>query len=83
MLDKNGTPTGEFYTSHKTSGDARWLGILIQEELHCDEPRAKKIIKYWQDKGVLVEFEYSSPVQRKMRKGARFEAKAAMDDFNQ
>ena len=48
MLDKNGTPTGEFYTSHKTSGDARWLGILIQEELHCDEPRAKKIIKYWQ-----------------------------------
>lgn len=83
ILDENGKPTGEYYTLHKTSGEERWLGTVIQEELHCDEARAKKILKHWKDKNVLDEFEYKDPIQYKKRKGVRIKAQAAKEDFNQ
>jgi AAA domain len=76
MLDKNGLPTGEYYTfsTRRDSDDDdttfRWVGVLVKEVFKIKEDsRAAQMIKAWRDADPprLLEYKYQSKRQRKKR----------------
>lgn len=75
LLDKNGVPTGEYYTiSSRKENDYeifRWVGVLVKEFFGIDDDtRAGQMIKAWREAKPprLIEHEYKSKKQRRMRK---------------
>jgi hypothetical protein len=69
LLDKNGVRTGEFYCYKKDADDSsRWAGKLLMTEFKIKvEDRAKKILKQWLEKNIVIDDTYKSPRQRKRR----------------
>jgi KaiC/GvpD/RAD55 family RecA-like ATPase len=70
IMGDDGRPTGSFYSLKSQSGE-RWIGKLLKDRLGCAEAAVKILIKEWVEKGVLEEFEYMDPAQRKSRSGVR------------
>jgi AAA domain len=72
LQDENRAPTGEFYTFSRRKGEtekSRYIGDFAKEFFHITEQtRVAKIIELWKSNGRLVEAEYTSPKQRKVRK---------------
>ena len=68
LVDDDGNPTGEFYTLHKQGKD-RWVVPLIAEKLECEEEKAKRIAKLWDQNKLLYEFDYVSGPKSRERKG--------------
>ena len=72
IVDQDGAPTGSFYTLSATAANKdRWAGAVLMRHFGCDEPRAKRILREWESKGVFEAFEYQDPKQRKPRQGTR------------
>ena len=80
ILDANGVPTGEMYTSSTKKASehemSRWVGTLVMDFFKIKETKkAAEIVKAWlkADPPRLVESTYHSPKQRKMRACVRSE----------
>jgi KaiC/GvpD/RAD55 family RecA-like ATPase len=62
MEDSKGNFLGEYYTLNRTQtgkGDMnRWVGLLVQRTLKCDEGKATAMIKQWTKTNALVKFQY-------------------------
>ena len=74
LLDKNGVPTGEYYTfSTRRDGEhelSRWIGELVKDVFKVDDnARAAQMIKAWREAKPprLIETKYRSKKQRKER----------------
>jgi hypothetical protein len=80
MEDIKGNSLGEYYTlssSQSGTGDMnRWVGLLVQRILKCDEGKAKSIIKQWEKTNALVRFQYRNG-KRKLVYGCGTQAKKA------
>jgi hypothetical protein len=72
LQDENRVPTGEFYTFSRRKSEkekSRYIGDFAKEFFHITEQtRVAMIIDLWKSNGRLVEAEYTSPKQRKIRK---------------
>jgi hypothetical protein len=72
--DNKGNFLGEYYTLNNSSPAKsdminRWVGLLVQRELKCDEGKAKAMLKQWTKTNALVAFEYRSAANRRWPKG--------------
>jgi len=79
MEDLKGNSLGEYYTlSARQSGGGtmnRWVGLLVQRMLKCNEGKAKSMIKEWTKTNALVGFEYHSTARRRPTAGCGTMAK--------
>lgn len=71
LLDDNGAPTGQYYTSNSSGSKERWAGNVLIRLFGCQEKLAKNLLRDWVKNNVLETFEYADPVQRKARTGLR------------
>jgi hypothetical protein len=71
FMDEDGTPTGHFFTAHKTGKGTRWAGLIIARMLALEEEQAAKVLKDWIKNGVLTEFDYEDG--KATRKGLRYD----------
>jgi KaiC/GvpD/RAD55 family RecA-like ATPase len=78
MEDNKGNSLGEYYTlSARQSGTGdmnRWVGLLVQRMLKCNEGKATSMIKQWEKTNALVRFQYRN-VNRKLVYGCGTMAK--------
>jgi len=77
--DSKGNFLGEYYTlSNKSPGSSdinRWVGLLVQRKLKCDEGKASAMIKQWTKTNTLVQFQYRSTRRRTWVRGCGTMAK--------
>lgn len=70
LLDEidRGTGDDERYSLRAQDKD-RWAGNIIIDACGKTEAQAKAVLKKWEENGILEVREYTSPSQRKLRKG--------------
>lgn len=63
---RKGPEEGEFYSPH-VNANGEWAGWPIAKIANMEKAEAKRLLHDWLRNGVLIEEEYHSPRQRRMR----------------